>query len=124
MRFAAVFILALAAAPAFAQQAPQQDIDPEFSVPAPGTRGVQVPPPEGFYRNIPNAYDLLLRMGRFSSGGPIIFLEPCTRPEGSPPSDEERAAYAACITKYREELDRFLKKQREAERGFRLRPAQ
>ena len=43
MRFAAVLLLAFAA-PAFAQEPPAN------------------PPPKGFYRDIPDAYDLLLRM--------------------------------------------------------------
>lgn len=48
MKLLAPAILSLAiAAPVFAQQAPES-----------------VPPPEGFYRDIPDAYDLLLRMQR------------------------------------------------------------
>jgi hypothetical protein len=47
MRFAALVTVLFAAAPAFAQtpQAPAKD----------------APPPEGFYRDIPNLYDLLAR---------------------------------------------------------------
>lgn len=55
MRFAAVVLLAFAA-PAFAQEAPANS-----------------PPPEGFYRDIPNAYDLLMRMRPVLQPGPIKY---------------------------------------------------
>jgi hypothetical protein len=57
MRFAALVTVVLAAAPAFAQtpQAPAKD----------------APPPEGFYRDVPNAYDLLLRMQAYNNAALI-----------------------------------------------------
>jgi hypothetical protein len=47
MRFAALVTVLLMSAPAFAQ--------------TPQTPAKDAPPPEGFYRDVPNAYDLLLR---------------------------------------------------------------
>jgi hypothetical protein len=65
MRLAAVFALALAAAPAVAQQAPQREIDPEFAVPAPGL-GEN-------YRDQPFVFDLLLRMKPPEEGDRVLF---------------------------------------------------
>jgi hypothetical protein len=48
MRFAALVTVLLVAAPAFAQ--------------TPKAAAKDDPPPEGFYRDIPNAYDLLARL--------------------------------------------------------------
>ena len=98
MRLAAVFILALAAAPAFAQQAPQRDIDPEFAVPAPGQLGRETPPPEGFYRDIPNAYDLLLRPRALADLSRI--QDVCSPPSPELKDDEAKEAasfYRTCL---------------------------
>jgi hypothetical protein len=57
MRLAATVLFALAATPAFGQ-APREEARP---IVPPAGRTVHQPPPEGFYRNIDGAYDLLFR---------------------------------------------------------------
>jgi hypothetical protein len=57
MRSAAIALLIAIAAPAFAQ-APREEYRP---IAPPAGRAAHEPPPEGFYRNIDGAYDLLFR---------------------------------------------------------------
>jgi hypothetical protein len=65
MRLAAALVFALLSAPAFAQEAKERD---HLAAP------MGAPPPEGFYRGIPNAYDLLARLQPVE---PMQIVEPC-----------------------------------------------
>ena len=57
MRLSVICVAAVLATPSFAQ-APREEARP---VAPPAERATHQPPPEGFYRNINGAYDLLFR---------------------------------------------------------------
>jgi hypothetical protein len=93
MRFVIVLAAAaLLAAPAFAQRVVPAPVVPPAD---------QTPPPEGFYKDIPNMYDLLARpqvLSNFSRARELRLLNGfrlCAYlPEN--PTDKERAAQRAC----------------------------
>lgn len=93
MRFAARLILAVCAAPGIAQQA----FDPTRLA-----AQKQTPPPEGFYRGIPNAYDLAARPLFEPAPLPI---ETCLPKTMAGMTAEEReaaiAAFRSCVEEHR-----------------------
>jgi hypothetical protein len=103
MRFAIILAAAaLLAAPAFAQRAVPADVMPD-----------QPAPPEGFYKNIPNMYDLLARpvpLGELTLVGERKLtntLRACAYlPEN--PTDRERAEQKACSAPAIQEFIRSL----------------